>query len=456
MARRRRGSVARTIDVDSLLDNGALRGLPLLVVICTTAVLILDGLDIQVIAFAAPALMTEFGIERKALGPVLAAALLGMSIGSFTLGPAGDRWGRRPIILLSGLMFGAATILASTSQSLWQLAGWRLVTGIGLGGALPNSAALMAEYAPQRWRSMLIAVTIVGVPIGGMIGAEIAAQVIPAHGWRTMFVIAGALPIVALVAMQFVLPESPRYLAACAGRQRELAALMNRYAGTMVCAPEDAFTTGLFGTAGQRPGVGALFADVYRRDTIALWIIFGTNLFSVYTFFSWTPVILKSLGLAEATAIRGSLVYNLAGTIGTLLSAWAMSRIGSRRPLTVVALIAMAGLFWLWHITSSSAATGMAPGVVALMIGFALAGFGINATQVGAYTVGAHVYATDVRSTGVGAAAGLGRIGGILSAFAGGALLTWFGGPGFFVALSVVVVLTLTGILLVRKHVPPG
>jgi AAHS family 4-hydroxybenzoate transporter-like MFS transporter len=156
--------VARTIDVDSLLDNGALRGLPLLVVICTTMVLILDGLDIQVIAFAAPALMTEFGIERKALGPVLAAALLGMSIGSFTLGPAGDRWGRRPIILLSGLMFGASTILASTSQSLWQLAGWRLVTGIGLGGALPDSAALMAELPPQRWRSMLIAVTIVGVP----------------------------------------------------------------------------------------------------------------------------------------------------------------------------------------------------------------------------------------------------------------------------------------------------
>jgi len=104
---------------------------------------------------------------------------------------------------------------------------------------------------------------------------------------------------------------------------------------------------------------------------------------------------------------------------------------------------------------SAAEASGLAPGVVALMIGFALAGFGINATQVGAYTVGAHVYATDVRSSGVGAAAGLGRIGGILSAFAGGALLTWFGGPGFFVALSVVVVLTLAGILLVRKHIPP-
>jgi AAHS family 4-hydroxybenzoate transporter-like MFS transporter len=447
--------VARTIDVDSVLDHGALRGLPLLVVICTTLVLVLDGLDIQVIAFAGPALMAEFGIERKALAPVLAAALIGMSIGSFTLGPAGDRYGRRPIILLSGLLFGVATVLAATSQTLWQLTAWRLVTGIGLGGALPNSAALMAEFAPQRWRSMLIAVTIVGVPIGGMFGAEIAAQIIPAHGWRTMFVIAGTLPIIALVAMQFVLPESPRYLASLTGRRDELAALLNRHAGSQVCSHEDTFTTGLFGIAGHRPGIGALFADLYRRDTAALWIIFGTNLFSVYTFFSWTPVILKSLGLAEATAIRGSLVYNLAGTIGTLLSAWAMLRIGSRRPLIANTLIAIAGLFWLWYVVSSAAGSGVSPGVAALMIGFALAGFGINSTQVGAYTVGAHVYATDVRSTGVGAAAGLGRIGGILGAFSGSALLTAFGGPGFFVSLSLIVAFTLMGVLIVRRHIPP-
>jgi AAHS family 4-hydroxybenzoate transporter-like MFS transporter len=424
------------------------------VVVCTTLVLVLDGLDIQVIAFAAPALMSEFNVDKKALGWVLAAALVGMSIGSFTLGPAGDRYGRRPMIVWSGLLFGLATVLAATSQSLWQLAGWRLITGIGLGGALPNSAALMAEYAPQRMRSMLIAVTIVGVPIGGMIGAEIAAQVIPAHGWRTMFVIAGILPIVALAAMHFVLPESPRYLASRAGRERELASLLNRYSGTRSYSHEDRYETGLFGKAGERPGIGALFSDLYRRDTTALWIIFGTNLFSVYTFFSWTPVILKSLGLAEATAIRGSLVYNLAGTVGTFISAWLITRIGSRRPLIANALIAMLGLFWLWHVTSLAGSSDVAPAVSTLMIGFALAGFGINAVQVGAYTVGAHVYATDVRSSGVGAAAGLGRIGGVLSALTGGLLMSTFGGPGFFVSLSVVVALTLTGILLVRRHIP--
>ena len=112
-----------------------------------------------------------------------------------------------------------------------------------------------------------------------------------------------------------------------------------------------------------------------------------------------------------------------------------------------------AGYWGGWWDDFVSGLTNMMQAIPSLV--FALAGFGINATQVGAYTVGAHVYATDVRSTGVGAAAGLGRIGGILSAFAGGALLTWFGGPGFFVALSVVVVLTLAGILLVRRHIPP-
>src|SRR5262245_21513247 len=398
--------------------------------------------------------MSEFDVDKKALGWVLAAALVGMSVGSFTLGPAGDRYGRRPIIVVSGLLFGLATALAATSQTLWQLTLWRLITGIGLGGALPNAAALMAEFAPQRWRSMLIAVTIVGVPIGGMIGAEIAAQIIPAHGWRTMFVIAGVLPLLSIAAMYFLLPESPRYLASRTGCERELAALLNRYSGTQSYSHDDHYETGLFGAAGKRPGIGALFADLYRRDTVALWIIFGTNLFSVYTFFSWTPVILKSLGLADATAIRGSLVYNLAGTIGTFLSAWAISRIGSRRPLITNVLIGMAGLFWLWHVTSTAGASGVAPGVAALMIGFSLAGFGINAPQVGAYTVAAHVYATDTRSTGVGAAAGLGRIGGILSALMGGLLMAWFGGPGFFVSLSVVIALTLMGILLVRRHIP--
>jgi AAHS family 4-hydroxybenzoate transporter-like MFS transporter len=446
--------VARTIDVDSILDHGRFAGLPFLVVVCTTLVLVLDGLDIQVIAFAAPALMSEFGIPRSELGPVLAAALLGMSVGSFTLGPAGDRYGRRPIILVSGVLFGLATMLAATSQNLWQLTGWRLITGIGLGGALPNSTALMAEFSPRRWRSILIAVTIVGVPIGGMIGAEVAAQIIPAHGWRTMFVVAGVLPVISLLVMYFVLPESPRYLASLTGRERELATLLNRYVGAASYSPDDKYTTGLFGTTGRRPGIGALFSELYRRDTTALWIIFGTNLFSVYTFFSWTPVILKSLGLAEATAIRGSLVYNLAGTVGTFISAWAISRIGSRRPLVCNALVAIAGLFWLWYVTSSAAASGVAPTVAMLMAGFALAGFGINAVQVGAYTVGAHIYATDVRSSGVGAAAGLGRVGGILSALVGGALLTFFGGPGFFVSLSLVVALTLAGILLVRKHIP--
>ena len=132
-----------------------------------------------------------------------------------------------------------------------------------------------------------------------------------------------------------------------------------------------------------------------------------------------------------------------------------MLRIGSRRPLIANALIAMTGLFWLWYVVSNAAGSGVTPGVAAVMIGFALAGFGINSAQVGAYTVGAHIYATDVRSTGVGAAAGLGRIGGILGAFSGSLLLTWFGGPGLFVALAVIVVLTLVGVLLVRKHIPP-
>jgi AAHS family 4-hydroxybenzoate transporter-like MFS transporter len=446
--------VQRTIDVDSVLDAGRFRGLPLLVLVCASTILILDGLDIQVIAFAAPALTAEFGIERQDLGPVLAASLLGMAIGAFSLGAAGDRYGRRPTILVGGVLFAVATLLASTSSSLAQLTFWRLVTGIGLGGVLPNAAALIAEFAPPRWRSQSIAASIVGVPVGGMIGAAIAAELIPAYGWRAMFVVGGVLPLVAIAIMYFVLPESPRFLAARGGRNRELAGLLNRCVGAATYSEQDAFT--LNQTAGGRGnGLRALFSAPFVRDTVALWIIFITNLFSVYAFFSWTPVILTSLGLELATAVRGSLVFNLAGVLGTLVSSWIISRQGSRWPLAAQGVLGIVALLWLASLAAASAAANAAPDLATLMSGIALAGLGITALQVGAYTVAAHVYPTECRSSGVGWAAGIGRLGGIASAFSSGFILTKFGGAGFFVAIAAIVALTFIGVLLIRRHIPP-
>ena len=206
-------TTAAVVNVDDILDRTRLQGLPLRVLACVMAVLVLDGFDIQIIGFAAPALAQEFGIEREALGPVLAAALLGMAAGAFAGGQAGDRWGRRPTLIAGTAVVGAATLAAALATSIEWLTFWRLITGIGLGSTLPNATALMAEFAPRRWRSQAITATVVGVPVGGMLGAAIAAEIVPTQGWRLLFLVGAALPLLLAGIMYLVLPESARFLA---------------------------------------------------------------------------------------------------------------------------------------------------------------------------------------------------------------------------------------------------
>src|ERR1700722_407471 len=143
----------KTVDVNSVLDTAPLRGLPLLVILSTTLILVLDGLDIQIISLVAPLLTKEFHIAPASLGPVLAAALIGMAFGGFALGALGDRFGRRPTLLFSVALFAGSTLMGATTQSIAVLAMWRLLTGIGLGGAIPDAMALLAEFTGPRWRT---------------------------------------------------------------------------------------------------------------------------------------------------------------------------------------------------------------------------------------------------------------------------------------------------------------
>lgn len=449
------GGAPTVVDVDAVLDGVRLRGLPLLVLICSAMVLALDGFDIQVIGFVAPALVKEFGVTRAALGPVLAASLVGMAVGGLCMGPVGDRLGRRFAVLFSTATFATGTLLGSTASSLEALMVWRFLTGIGLGGAMPNVTALMAEYSPPRWRSLTISAAIAGVPVGGMLGAAIAAEVIPAFGWRAIFVIGGVLPLLWVVVMYFVVPESPRYLAARGNRPRDLAALLTRIDGQRRYSGEETFVLARpAGIAGQR-GVRALFSPGLMRDTLCAWAIFGTNIFAVYAVFNWAPVVLTSLGFELATAVRALLLFNLAGVVGALSLSLLIPKRGSRWLLAACAVGAAAAAFWLAWLVREAGGSASAPAGI-FMVGLACSGLTTIAIQVGMFPVLAHMYPVESRSTGVGWAIGLGRLGGILSSFAGGWFMTRMGGEsGFFLGVAITLMVTLAGILALRHHIPP-
>ena len=432
-----------TVDVDRVLESGKLRGPALVVVLCATSTLILDGFDIQAVGFAAPALVDELHIARAALGPALAASLVGMAAGAASIGALGDRWGRRNTLLLSTALFGIATLLAATAASVGALALWRFLTGIGLGGALTTATALIAEFSPRRFRSQAIGATQVGVPLGGMIGAALAAELIPIYGWRSVFVVGGVLPVLSAAVMYFILPESPRFLARNPRNAPLLARLLAKIDPRARYAPTDIFVQGGEVSTG-RSGVRALFTRQLGWDTAIVSLAFLTNMYAVYAFVSWGTLVLTSLGLELATAVKGVLVFNVAGIVGVVMVSSLIARFGSRGPLALFAIVAAASLAWLaW----------LAEGLLPLMGGIAVAGAAICAVMAGMYTLAAHVFPTECRTSGVGWVLGAGRIGGITSALGGGLLLTLSGANGFFGCIAAVLLFTFASVLAVRRQI---
>jgi AAHS family 4-hydroxybenzoate transporter-like MFS transporter len=408
-----------TIDVDRVLETAKLRG---------------------------PALVGDLQVDRAALGPALAASLVGMALGAAGIGALGDRWGRRRTLILSTALFGLATLLAAMATSVTTLAIWRFVTGIGLGGALTAATALIAEFSPRKLRPLTIGAIQIGVPIGGMLGAMLAAELIPIHGWRSVFAIGGVLPVLAAAVMYFVLPESPRFLATQPQEREALARLLARIDPAGRYSTSDVFVLG----EEPRPaesGVRGLFSPQLRWDTAVVSLAFLTNMYAVYAFFSWAPLVLTSLGFELVTAVRGALVFNLAGIVGVIAISWLLSRVGSRRPLAAAALLGATALAWLaWF---------AADGLPALMSGIAVAGIAINAVQVGLYALAAHVFPTECRTSGVGFSLGAGRTGGIAAALGGGVLLTLSGASGFFAWIAAALLIATVAVLLVRRQIAP-
>ncbi len=450
------GSGETTVAVDTVLDEAPFARVTLRVTVLCTLALILDGFDILAISFVAPALTADWGVARSSLGPVLAAALLGMAFGALAIGPVGDRWGRKTALLLSVTLFSSASLLSATANDLTTLAIYRFITGLGLGGALPNATALMAEFTPIRWRNLAVSFAIVGVPIGGMLGAKAAAWLIPTLGWRAIFVIGAVIPALLVAAMWAWLPESPRFLAGRTGRAGELARLLNRVLGTQRYAPGDRFVVRHAELGQGRTRVGEIFAPGFRYDTLVLWLIFLSNVFAVYAFFNWLPTVLSAVGLPIVTAIDGSFMFNLGGVVGALAGAVLMSRIGSRPVLAALALGAILSTFAIAQspiLSAGSAST--ATGVQQLMWLMTAAGACISGLQVGMYSVAAHVYPTACRSTGVGWSLGIARFGGILSSFGGAVLFArGLGAEEFFTSIAGVLVVTLAAVLALRHHMP--
>lgn len=441
------GTLRPSIDATQLLDHGRWGGYQKFLIFATALTIVLDGVDNQLLPNAVPTLIQEWGRPRRDFTDALAIGPFGMLLGALFGGIVGDRWGRRPALLGSVLIFGAFTAALALVNSIEALAVIRFLAGVGLGGAMPNAATLASEYVPARNRPLAVTLTIVSVPLGGALAGELAALVIPTLGWRVLFAAGGVISIAVAFVLWWWLPESPSFLARHRERWPQLARVLRR-AGHDV--PDDAAFVAPAQGRQARGGFGRLFAGDIARDTVGIWAAFFFGLMTYYVVVLLLPAILTApgVGFSQPTASRALAMWNYGGVIAAVLGAVAMQRVGSR-----VAMLGMAAaavlcgtLLAVLPLDPSKATT--------LLIVILFAGAFVNGVQTTMYALVAHIYPTEIRSTGVGTAVAVGRIGNVLAAYAGSMAIDRGGPIGYFLTWSGFMVLVLLALASIRRHVP--
>lgn len=404
----------------------------------------LDGFDVMAMAFTAAPVGEEFGLSGSELGVLLSAGLVGMAVGSLVLAPFADRIGRRPMILLCLGLASAGMFLGSLSTSALLLGATRVVTGLGVGGILACTNVIASEYSSRKRRGLAIGIYTAGYGIGATLGGLAAASLQEQLGWRSIFVLGGALTAAALVLLAALLPESVDFL--LAKRPADLAGRLDRIADRirqprLTPAEVEATTARVAPTSRVHPGL--LVSGDLRRPTLLVWVAFFCTMYGFYFVNSWTPQLLVTSGLTTQQGVTGGLALALGGTVGSVLYGVVATRRDDRVVLigfTVLAAVAMV----LFISTTALLALALVVGVVV--------GALVNGCIAGLYTITPTLYETRLRSTGMGWGIGIGRIGAILAPLATGRLLDASWSPvQLYVAAAVVVTVSAVALVLMRR-----
>lgn len=408
-------------------------------VIIGVAVLLMmtEGYDVQAMAFTASAVTEDLGLSGSQLGLLLSAGLIGMAIGTAGVGPFADRYGRRPVLLTSIAVNALGLFLTAMADSMGEVLIWRLVTGLGIGGIMTSGIVLVSEYANAKYRALALSVYSAGFPIGATFGGLAAVPVIDSFGWQGVFFLGGFVTVGVLAAVALFIPESLDHLATrfrngndnAHGRATAIAQRL-RIEGPIVLGSAET-------KAKSRSGYAALFSRENVRGTVLLWVMYFLVMSSFYFASSWTPRLLVEIGLTAEQGIWGGLVIMAGGLVGNILYGFCAARWDPRRVMVAFAITSAAMMVAFATTTSTL--------FLALGIGLLLGVF-INGCMAALYTIAPMSYTSDLRSTGVGMAMGIGRVGSILAPILVGGLLDIGWAPVAMYIMFAVVLLIVSGI----------
>ena len=425
-------------DVEAMIDDAPLSATHLLVLVVCFLTSFADGFDTQMVGFAAPAVARDLGFQLAAFGAVFAAAAIGSLAGAPLLGALGDRLGRRNSLAVSTSLFAAATFMTVIAADVPSLVTLRLAAGVGLGGAMPAAVTLVSEYAPARHRALATGLLWCGYPCGGLAAGVLGALLVPAFGWRAIFVAGGVAAVTAAALQIMFLPESPRFLLGRHGDLDRARAVLSRLVpgariGLLV---PTALPT--------RAPIGAVFAPARRALTLLLWLpLLCVFLISGF-FVLWLPALLQQSGYGVATVALLAALNNLAAVPSQAAAGWVVDHVGPVWPV-VTSYIGMAVCIALVAVAMRDVAIVT---FAMLMIGV-LQGPGI----AGMIHVAARIYPSRIRSTGVGLALGVSRFGLVLGSLLVGREIAAGRSPEFVTAsvAGAALVATIGALLLFRR-----
>lgn len=415
-----------TIDVAEFIDRQPVGAFQARVFACCLAVALLDGLDLQAMGLAAPTLMREWNVPAEAFATVFSAAPAGMIVGALILGRLADQKGRKRLIVAATLLFGACTMLTPLVSTLGQLAVLRFITGLGLGGVLPNLTSLVTEFAPRRLRGTLTTLAFSGLPFGSMLAGLLASWLIPSYGWPSLFYVGGLLPLAIGIVTMVSLPESIRFLALRGDGSMEAIRILRQLA-PHERIPDDARLTLAEGSS-ARVSFARLFGPARTGTTVLLALVVALDLFMVYLMLNWLPTLMNNAGLSNERALLATVVVNTGGGIGAITWGVLLDRFGGFQVMSIAGVAAFIALTTLGFGHRNPALL-----VCALFV----AGACTMGAMPGLYAVIGSVFPTTIRSTGAGVVLGVGRIGSVLGPAAGGLLLSLkWSVPAIFVAAA--------------------
>lgn len=410
----------RTVDVQEFIDSQRLSAFHWVLFVLCFLIVALDGFDTGAMGFIAPSLVQDWKIPRESLGPVLSAVLVGAGIGAVVVGPIADRVGRKVMLIVSVSLFGAFSCLSALATSMEALIVMRLLTGIGLGAAVPNAVTLMSEYAPTRIRGFLVNAMFMGFAAGIALGGVLSAWLIPLLGWKSVLLTGGVAPLVLACALIPLLPESVKFMVANGRPPKRVVRVLQRLSrhsrfDGCVFVGEAAHPADV----AKRFPVSQLLSKRYLVGTMMLWLSYFMCLTVFYLLTNWLPTLFKASGLTLHDAAITSSLFHVGSCIGIPLAGWLMDRRSATRVVAFFYLLAAAIVF----VVGLNVARDIWMTALIVVTGVAISGAAGSMAPLAA-----QFYPTTSRATGVSWLLAIGRLGAVGGAF-GGAMLMGSGWP---------------------------